>query len=150
MMASHEKAGKGQRHGEFALRFGTHESPITRCNRKRAIRHRRHRGPRTSLAMRNAHYARRVAASATMSAEARDAVARRACELLAALYPGTTWAVALPDVGTRSKAPSALRQLNFFRAAPDDMNAIGDGKVARLALRTTHEDSLDAFAKQAA
>jgi hypothetical protein len=57
----------------------------------------------------------------------RDRVNRRACQLLAELYPGTVWEVATgssPDMSLRGKASAASRKVEPLRAAEDDLHAL--------------------------
>ena len=79
----------------------------------------------------------------------RSEIARRACEILAELYPGTRWEARSPDVRSRLEAAPATRELKLLGAPPDDPRAILGGKVAGPALRRAEKHRLNASREQA-
>src|SRR6266540_3064220 len=81
---------------------------------------------------------------------ARSEIARRACEILAELYPGTRWEARSPDVRSRLETAPAAGELELLGAAPDDARAILGGKVARPASGGADKHRLDAGGEQAA
>jgi hypothetical protein len=80
----------------------------------------------------------------------RSEIARRACEILAELYPGTRWEACSPDVHSRLETASAAREFELLGPAPDDARAILGGKVACPASGGADKHRLDARGEQAA
>ena len=85
-----------------------------------------------------------------MPTTTRAAVARRACEILAELYPGTRWEARSPDVRSRLETAPAAGELELLGAAPDDPRAILGGDVARPASGGADKHRLDTSREQAA
>ena len=84
-----------------------------------------------------------------MTVDTQHAVERHACEILARVFPGTTWSVS-PRVRARLESTSALWQLDCLASVPNDVNALGYGQVASAAPCAPHEDRVDSLREQAA
>ena len=74
--------------------------------------------------------------------DAKNAVARKACEIAGRLYPGTRW---LPGDAAGLEALPPAGDVEHV-SLPDDLHAVSDGKVPPPARGGADEDGLDTAA----
>ncbi len=78
-----------------------------------------------------------------MNPNTANAVARKACEIANRLYPGTRW---LPGDAAGLETLPPAGEVERHVSPPDDLHAVGDGKVPPAARGGADEDGLDAAA----